>query len=858
MPHLSSLALLIFLSVNLGAMADEPRAFSDARIRTVVHPSILASPDDREAIRQKIAKATWAKAAFAGLKSQVDPLVAKCEADPQFMSSRLFMHWKTRYTIPLVSNSRWVGGEGVAPIPTPRFGGARDWAIRYALPAKLEDLKPYNENEQSQVWLRDNETGEERWIDAGLTGRMFETTNERILYTAADAAFIYWITGDERYARYASQILCTYTDGFAHMQPPKMLEGERSMSKIIGVTSFEVIHEDVVTAIALTYDFLCDYLKRQGKDATVVQSGLKRMIDRVVAGGGREGNWNLNQARIIAYGGLALEENLAYTDQKGRGYYADIVLNADLPNQRGITHVLRESLDPETALWAEAAGYGFGSVKDLILLATLVSSDPAGRKMLDDPLLARAAIAPLQMCYPNGRSNGVGDTTNSRIPMVSLELLIANARRRGNASQEAVLTAALRHETDSGAYDRNKSGDLLALAKYVGELLPVDESITPLVTTTFFHKPLNVFVQRNLADDPEHGLAASLFGTAGGHVHANGLAIELYGAGVILGADPGRGVSYWQAEHGEYYSQPPAHNTVIVNGTTSYPSHGRGAIAMKLESCEPQPLEVPMSQHFSYATASFEYPNPSAQQKRTLALVRTGAKSGFYFDVYRSRATSNDNSFHDYLYHNIGQSLTLDDADGKPLSTQPSKLLAGKGYLKGYDYFKNEKSLEISRDFRATFSGPVHDTERKMDVWMPGATARRVFTVDAPINRAVRDALPQTYSQIPMPTLLVRQHGDAWSTPFVAIYEPYIGSEGRCIQSVRTVKVDEPGIAACVVEGQSAIDGKVAPFRVYLVQADDASKSIIVDGHPFKGAFSAILLRDGQVIESYLPAEKQK
>ena len=118
-----------------------------------------------------------------------------------------------------------------------------------------------------------------------------------------------------------------------------------------------MIHEDIVTPLASLRPFLHDYLARQGRDVTVIQAGLKRMIDRVIDGGSREGNWNLNQARIIAYGGLALEDNDAYSDHKGRPYYIDVVLNADLPNQLGITRVIHHALDEKTALWPEASGY---------------------------------------------------------------------------------------------------------------------------------------------------------------------------------------------------------------------------------------------------------------------------------------------------------------------------------------------------------------------------------------------------------------------------------------------------------------------------------------------------------------------
>jgi hypothetical protein len=116
------------------------------------------------------------------------------------MSSRLFMNWQTHYITPLVRDSRSAGGVGRAAIPTPRFGGARDWATKYQAPAKLEDLKPYNDND-GKVWLFNKETQKYEWADPGLTGRIFEIVNEQILQTAADAGFVYWITGDEKYAK---------------------------------------------------------------------------------------------------------------------------------------------------------------------------------------------------------------------------------------------------------------------------------------------------------------------------------------------------------------------------------------------------------------------------------------------------------------------------------------------------------------------------------------------------------------------------------------------------------------------------------------------------------------------------------
>jgi hypothetical protein len=739
-------------------------------------------------------------------------------------------------------------------VPTPRFGGARDWATKYQSPAKLEDLKPFNDNE-GKVRLLNKETGSEEWADAGQTGRMFETVNEHIIQTAADAAFIYWLGGDERYADYASEILWTYMYGISFVQPPKFDPADPGAARIIGLTSFEVIHEDIVTPLALCYDFLYDFLRKQGKDVVLIQNQLKRMADRVIDGGGRVGNWNLNQARIIAFAGLALEDNGNYPDGKGRPYYIDTVLNCRLPAQTGLTHVIKEGSDLETAMWPEAPGYSFGTTADIVRTASLMSGDPAGQRVLADPILPRAITAQMDLIYPNGFATGLGDTVNPRLNTVAVELLLADARQRSDATLEDRLTAALRREISSGNYDRSANANLVALTKYIAELKQVPPA-TERESRAFFGKPLNVLIQRNdSAGGPDYSLAAAMFGTAGGHVHANGLAIELYGAGLILGADPGRGSSYWQADHAEYYSQPPAHNTVIVNGKSTY-RIGRGQIAMNLEKIEPASCEPAFSPNIGFARAAFSYADPEAQQQRTLALVRTSDRSGFYFDVFRSRVQSEEGSFHDYLYHNIGQSLVICDSAGNLLALSGSDLLGSqRGTLKGYDYFKNERSVDFAEDWRATFTAKLRSgPEHLMTLWMPGGIKRRVFALEAPANHAGREALPPEYMDIPMPTVLVRQQGDAWRQPFIAVYEPYLSADGPAITAVRAAKAEgeNSSLAACVVEGRTKDGGKDSVIKVLLAQDDRPGGLHRFEDCSFQGGFGVIMLRDGVISEVYL------
>jgi Heparinase II/III-like protein len=800
------------------------------------HPRLYVTDADRDAVRAKIETYPWARHAYATLKGEVDRYVALTQSDPTWMTSRLLMNWQTHYEIPRVRRERWIGGDGHAPIPTPRFAGARDWVTHDHTPERLEDFRPYNDN-NGLIWLIDDRTGAGGWTDPGQTGRTIEVANARILQLAANASFVYWLTRDEKYAHFAADILWTYMDGFSYVQLPHDLSNPHN--GIIGMTSFEVIHEDSMLPLGECYDFLHDDLAAHGRDVGLIAAQLKRLADRVIDGGNAVGNWNLNQAKEIAPATLALDDNSAYADGRGRQYYVDALLNARLPAQTGILHVLREGYDPITGIWPEAPGYGFGTTPQIAQIASYMSGDTIGRGVLNDPMLAKAITGQLQLLYPNGWSVGLGDTDNTRVSAVALELLIAAARKRGDEALETRLTPVLQREIDDGFYNRAAQANIGAIAQYVGALKSFP-SADAADGRTFFAPPLNILIQR----DGE--FAAAMYGSEGGHVHANGLNLELYGAGMILGADPGRGSSYWQPDHRDYYSQPPAHNTVIVNALSTYPAQGPGHIEMKIESMEPSSGAPANSPDISYAQCSFEYFHPPSVQQRTVALVRIGDDAGFYFDVFRSRQSRDRAGFHDYLYHNIGQRLDLLDSDNHPLPLASSLFLATHGDLPGYRYFQNERSLVYSGDFRAQFTARTPDgADHIMSAWMLGNLGRRIFAVNAPPDHAGRESLPKELNSIPMPTLLVRQNGDAWNTPFICIYEPHLGASTGRTRAIRAAHVETgAAVAACVVDGDS--------FNAILAQDDQPTAARRIEGWQFQGNFAAILRHGGQIDELYL------
>jgi len=818
------------------------------------HPEVLADPADHDAIVAKLHNDAWAREKYANLKARIDEYMRESAGDPVWLSSRLAMNWDTHYTTPVCEMSRYVRGEGRAPIPTPRFAGARDWATIFSAPENLADFRPYNDDSSGRMFLHDRDSNQYGWVVPAVTGRTIESINQRVMQVAEEASFLYWITGDERYARFAAGALMTYMRGYFYVRPPLIPPNDTSMRGIIGTTSFEVIHEDIVTPLALSYDFLYDYLRGHGEDVSVVQIGLKRMIDRVIDGGSREGNWNLNEARIIAYGGLALEEDSAYGDHKGRDYYINIVLNADLPHQLGITQVIHHGFDGTTAMWPEACGYGFGAAKDITLIASLVGNSPGGKAVLSDPILPRNVLAQKNLTYPNGFAVGLGDTTDTRVNAEQLELLIAAARQRGDVALEVRLTSILQSEIDSHYYERATSpDDLVALTKFVGQLKPVPPG-GPSLVRSFFGKPLNVLLQRNLGSNPETSLAATIYGTAGGHIHANGLAIELYGAGLTMGADPGRGESYWTEDHTEYYSQPPAHNTVIVNGISNYRVSPQDQIPMTVETSEPaysvsSESTPALCSNIGFAQCGFDYRSPLASQQRTLALVRpVKGETGFYFDVFRSRADSTASQFNDYLYHDVGQLQSLSDSAGRPLAVRPSSQLnPDRKLLNGYNYFSNEKSIATAGGWHARFGLNVANLERRMDLWMPGGQGRTLFSVDAPPDHEIRDN--QDVMKSPMPTIIVRQQGSAWDRPFIAIYEPSTASYPSSIESVEMpqVSAEDAGLAVCVV------DGKSSAYTALLMQDDrPGRRHSNVNGVAFRGSFGAVINAPGRKPQLYL------
>jgi hypothetical protein len=174
-------------------------------------PKILIG-ESKAAISKNIANNAWAQTVYNSILQSVEPYVEQHKTDPDWIVSRLQMHWNTHYERTFVNGQIWSHGEGRAPVPTVRFAGGRDWTVPYARP-KLEDIRPFEEDPRG-LWVQNREkTGHPwQWAPVSKTGQIIERINEHIMELAANAAFLYWITDDEAYAKFAADIFWAYVN----------------------------------------------------------------------------------------------------------------------------------------------------------------------------------------------------------------------------------------------------------------------------------------------------------------------------------------------------------------------------------------------------------------------------------------------------------------------------------------------------------------------------------------------------------------------------------------------------------------------------------------------------------------------
>lgn len=756
------------------------------------HPRYLTTEKEKKETLDLIKKEKWAKDVFDGLTSRVEKYSSK---GPEWLTSRLQMYWKSHATDVYIRGEYYdhAGGEK-APAPTVMYTGARSHATIYRRP-KLEDITPYHEDTKGMYLANTSLNGEPlEWVSISKTGRMIESINSEIMGIARDAAFLWWLTGKEEYASMAASVFDTYMTGIYYRNVPIDLNNGHQQT-LVGMSSFEVIHEDIIKSLVPLYDFLYKYLReKKPEKMDIYASAFKKWADNIIANGVPHNNWNLMQARFVMDIALILENNALYADGKGREYYIDYIINQSSIRQWSLKRLAEYGYDSNTGIWAECPGYSSVVVGDYAQFVNLFDRNLGYDLTKDIPVISKAVSAMPQYLFPNMMQVGFGDTHPSYLRTDIFKYMIANAQQHGKKDEEEHFTRMLKlFDPNAEKVSAGQGKMPIAVTSFFSDkplkINPKTEAgkIDDYVTPSFYAPNVSWLVQRN-GMDKENSLMISLNGSDGNHMHANGIGMELYGKGLPLAPDAGIGtMGYSDLDYLEYYSQFPSHNTVCVDGISSYPVM-KSNHAFKVKNLYPESgVKVPY-QPVSYSEVYFREPESYSDQTRLNGIINTSDSTGYYVDIFRSRKVEGGDKMHDYFYHNMGQVMILKAADGTDLNLQPTQELAFAGaHLYAYSYIYDKKSAQTDKNIKAEYTINMPDkNDITMNMWMKGEKDREVFSALSPMTEGISRirGMPYDIKKQPTLTFVARQKGEAWTRPFVSIFEPVTKSSPSAISSV--------------------------------------------------------------------------
>lgn len=748
------------------------------------------------------------------LKAKIENVMSQVDKQPDWLYSRLQMFWKTNASDVFVNGEAFAhpGGERAAE-PTVKYNGTRGFESQYNRP-KLEDLVPYDDDEQGNVTYINKVTGKMEKTSPAKTGCNIAGVNRYIIGIARDAARIYAATGDIRYGQMAAKVFDVYMKGIAYRNVPIDLNHGHQQT-LVGMTTFEVIHEDVINELTQMYPLIKPLVK---DDQAVIEAGFKKWAENIIANGVPHNNWNLFQADFIVKIALVLQDNQAYADGKGKQYYLDYIVNQNSIRQWSMNKLIDFGFDANSKTWYESPGYSTTVLSSICDFANMLDEKAGIDLFKQRPILTEAVKTSAEYLFPNRMIAGFGDTHPGYL-------------NTGGIDQ--VLKYAARHK------NKNLISEMNLLKNAVAPKAPISE--IEAYTSTLFYAPNVSWIAMRSGMDKQHDLMASVNASLGNHQHANGISLELYGKGYVLGPDAGLGRTLYSGlDYLEYYSQMPAHNTVVVDGVSSYPvmmsQHAFKVVASYPEVSKEQPASKKLSEKkfsiqkdpelkdkITYATVSFIEPETQAQQQRTTAIVKTSAKGGYYIDVFRSKKKDGGDKTHDYFYHNLGQEMkVMDVTSGQPLDMKPTEELAfAGGHLYAYSYIYDKKSAEMQNSVKTQFVTKILDDkvveamdgqrEITMTMWMKKDENRTIFQALSPVNLEYERMPNQPYKvdEQPVLTFVARQKGEAWNHPFVCVYEPSSDTEPGDIASVDYFTPSEPSAVGIIVKLKDGTEQRI-------------------------------------------------
>ena len=727
-------------------------------------PFIWVRPADKPVILAKIEQQPWARSLFVELRARAD------ETAPTTMAERR----EKLLALPLV----WSGGEDSPP-------------ALVVFPRK----DPFADGRKDQA-----------------------TAITKGLQDGIDCGVLFYLTGQDHYAECAADILFTFVNALAQTEANRdyttnggwLYQGDHLREVRI-----------VSAQLPIIYDFVQPWLKDGGEaydlasselrafDFEAMQDVFRTYIWLALNHGLFKSNWPALESPGLIHNILGLDNAQERADTLP--YY----LTRDTEHKfehwsRGQPSLKRmaETFSSPGEVWPESLGYSVHVASNLVYVMTVFDRlNPdlgLGKRYRNIPA---ALTSYYNLRFPNGDTPYIGDgNRRQHVNFHTYEMALQLALLNNNADQAETFGDLLAASAASGQYDRAA----LASRQYGWSVY-----LTPLQLLWSLSDPggdktsdaapphprsnhlphAGLYIQRNISDSTpvKDSLMAYVAGGSYIHGHASGMEMELYGQGHVLGINSGSG-TYGTAKHENYYRLFTAKNTVISNGASASSGGwiGLGINTVAPVAMEPSPNQPAISPNHSFSTSSFHDEHnlvAPAEHQRTLALVRLADNSGFYLDVFRARSGT-PGQFHDYVYHNIGDSLLI-QSGGRPLpmTGDPERFQAsakiawkfqGNYQHPGWHFFDDVKTgTQTGGDYEAVFTATeLGDKPIHMRAMIPAGLTTEIAQVNGPPSKGV----PESYRKKPLPAFVMRHKGDAWDNPFVAVYESY--DDKPSVQSV--------------------------------------------------------------------------
>ncbi len=779
-------------------------------------PFILVKSSERDQILNKIKTKPWANKIYTTLKTNTDTQVDKFYKNPSTYLKYLPFNWAE---------------------------------------AKKNEFPPFFKTDHI-------ENGKHRNLD-NATDKEWKPAELLIKYLqiALDCGTMYYITQDKKYAHVASSILYSFTKS---VQKSKMSDWRGRGGLLFPYDGFREVRV-IGYRLPLIYDFIATYLKDDGKAFDIIknrkvnfpiaeaQKVFKTYANITVNYGQTGSNHPVLEAPSLVYNALAMD------DEKERKKWLKFFLTESTKNQDALP-ILAKNYTNQGDIWPETSQYLNHSTAILAKLLLVINKyNPSLQLGAKYPNILFALPRLDDLVYPNKEIIRWGDGHRKQHGSYqAYENAYVLAKMDSLTYLQDKFAPLLKNAIEKGAYSRNS---IEALFWYDDAIYGNSKKVELPRTDRVYHA--GIVLQRNLSstNNPKDGLMGFVGGAHMVHGHAEGMNIELYGEGQVLGVDHGR-KKYGKDLHENYSRIFAAHNTVIVNGS----SQGEGGWvnlginSVELISMEPKVNEEGVSPNHSFSQTSFvddKGDKAEAVQERTLGLIRTSPTTGYYVDVFRSKSKL-PNEFHDYLYHNIGDELVFENKDMKFKKT-PNRYMANanlkwkhnRDYRNpGWHFFKDVKtSQEYENKVKATFNiKKLKGSDIFMQLHIPGFKNRKYTKVKAPITFES----PEPYNKKPTPTLVIRNKGEAWQNPFVVVYEPYNDKEKPTIKSV--AKLEQNSIYKGLI-----IETKTP--REHLIQyVITQSKNQVFqnDDIYFKGSYAVITLQKDKTLKNIYVGEGEK